>query len=127
MWGKEESTWRQDWKPSIKYRARYLSLGALLNADVSESRRRGSGNRSAVSRLYRFGGPGACVHFPQYLDIVDWQEPTGFEQISWVANEDLQKRFSKGLSFLVSYTASKTLSNAGTNCIQFRHCTTTAN
>ncbi len=21
MWGKGESTWRQDWKPSIKYRA----------------------------------------------------------------------------------------------------------
>lgn len=93
--------------------ARYLSLGSLLNADVSSP--------AAVAAGIKVPFPGftgsvaqALRPFPQYLNIVDWQEPTG-SSMYHALQMKLQKRFSKGLSFLVSYTASKTLSNAGTN------------
>jgi hypothetical protein len=93
--------------------ARYLSLGPLLNADISDP--------AAIAAGITPPFPGftgsvaqALRPFPQYLDIVNWQEPTGSSKYHALQMK-LQKRFSRGLSFLVSYTASKTLSNAGTN------------
>jgi hypothetical protein len=93
--------------------ARHLSLGPLLNADVSSP--------AAIAAGIKVPFPGftgsvaqALRPYPQYLNIVDWQEPTGSSMYHSMQLK-LQKRFSKGLSFLVSYTASKTLSNAGTN------------
>lgn len=91
----------------------YLSLGALLNADLSSPAAVAAGIQVPFS-----GFTGSVAQalrpYPQYLDIVDWQEPTGSSMYHGLQMK-LQKRFSKGLSFLVSYTASKTLSNAGTN------------
>ena len=89
---------------------KYLSLGSLLDADVTSP--------AAVAAGIKVPFPGftgsvaqALRPFPQYLDIVHWQEPTGMNMYHGLQMK-IQKRFSKGLSFLVSYTASKTLSNA---------------
>ena len=52
--------------------------------------------------------------FPQYLNVNHFQEPTGGNSYHGFQLK-VQKRFSQGLQFLISYTGSKTLSNAGGN------------
>ena len=87
----------------------YLSLGPLLNQDIN----------SPAAAAAGFGPPypgftgtvsQALRPFPQYTSINDAFQPLGSSTYQGLQVK-LQKRFSDGLSFLVSYTLSKTLTN----------------
>src|SRR5262249_27034574 len=52
--------------------------------------------------------------FPQYIEVVRWQEPTAANRYHSFQLK-VQKRFSEGSSFLISYTAAKNITNAASN------------
>ena len=104
---------------------RFLSLGALLNADISDP--------AAAAAGIGVPFPGftgsvaqALRPFPQYLDIVDWQEPTGSSKYHGLqmkfAEEVLQGTVVPGQLHGIKNTV-----QCGDQLIQFRHCTTTTN
>jgi hypothetical protein len=89
--------------------ASYLSLGPLLNQDI--------GSSAAAAAGFGLPYPGftgtvaqALRRFPQYTSINDAFQPLGSSSYHALQTK-VQKRFSDGLSFLVSYTLSKTLTN----------------
>ncbi len=89
----------------------FLSLGPLLNADISSP-------EAAVAGIPipypGFSGSVAQAlrPFPQYAGINEYYQPLGNSTYHAVQAK-LQKRFSQELSFLVSYTFSKTLTDTG--------------
>jgi hypothetical protein len=93
--------------------AGYLSLGSLLTSDISDPA------AAAAGILPPYGGFAGSVAqalrpFPQYSNIGHFQEPTAANRYHSFQLK-VQKRFSQGLSFLVSYTASKNITNAESN------------
>ena len=91
----------------------HLSNGPLLLADINFP--------GVVAAGFTPPFPGftgtlaqALRPFPQYTSISNWAEATGSNSYNSFQVK-VQKRFSAGLSFLVSYTASKTLTNSFRN------------
>jgi len=89
---------------------RYLSLGSLLTADINDPA------AAAAGILPPYAGFSGSVAqalrpFPQYSNIGHFQEPTASNRYHSFQLK-VQKRFSDGLSFLISYTASKNITNA---------------
>ena len=89
----------------------YLSLGPMLTKDINDPEVVAAGFSPPFA-----GFTGSLAQalrpFPHYLRIAQFQEPTGSSMYHSFQMK-IQKRFSRGLSFLISYTASKTLTNAG--------------
>ena len=86
-----------------------LSLGSLLTQDINDP--------AVVSAGFTAPFPGftgslaqSLRPYPQFTGITSWVEPTGSSNYHSFQLK-VQKRFSQGVSFLVSYTASKTLTN----------------
>jgi hypothetical protein len=93
--------------------ARYLSLGSLLTADISDP---AAATAGILPPYPGFSGSVAQAlrPFPQFVDVIHWQEPTAASRYHSFQLK-VQKRFSEGLSFLVSYTAGKNITNAGSS------------
>jgi len=89
--------------------SRYLSLGALLNQPIGSPAAQAAG----ISAPYP-GFTGTVAQalrpFPQYASINNAVQPIGNSSYHSMQLK-LQKRFSGGLSYLVSYTLSKTLTD----------------
>jgi len=84
-----------------------LRLGNLLNGDVASA--------AAVAAGIRLPYPGfrgsvaqSLRPFPQYTGINNLAQPTGFSNYHSLQTR-MQRRYSNGLSMLLSYTLSKTL------------------
>jgi hypothetical protein len=90
---------------------KYLSLGSLLSEDISSPAAQAAGIRSPYPG---FSGSvaQALLPFPQYLGITEQTEPVGNSTYHSMQAK-IQKRMSNGITFLVSYTLSKTLSDTG--------------
>src|SRR4029079_8760431 len=92
---------------------KYLSLGNLLLADVHSPEAAAAG----ISVPYP-GFQGSVAQalrpYPQYNTINDFYQPTGFGTYH-ALQARLQKRFSKGLLFLTSYTLSKNIGTIANN------------
>lgn len=88
---------------------KYLSLGSVLQADINSPAARASG----ISSPYP-GFSGSVAQglrpFPQYNFITSNFQETGATRYD-ALQVTVQRRFSQGLEFLVSYTASRQLSN----------------
>ena len=86
-----------------------LSLGPLLTKDINHP-----DVVAAGFGLPYEGFKGSLAQalrpYPQYTAITSWVEPTGSSSYHSFQMK-IQKQFSRGLSFLVSYTASKSLTN----------------
>ena len=89
----------------------YLSLGQTLNASVSSPQ--------AIAANIRLPYPGftgsvaqALRAFPQYANIDDVYQPTGYNFYNSIQVR-VQKRHSSGLSFLVAYTLAKNVGFPG--------------
>jgi hypothetical protein len=89
--------------------ASYLSLGPLLNQDINSTAAATAGFHSPYAGFAGTVGQ-ALRAFPQYTSINDAFQPLGSSTYD-ALQAKVQKRFSNGLSFLVSYTFSKTLTN----------------
>ena len=89
---------------------RYLSLGSLLNADITDPAAAAAG---ILPPYPGFTGSVAQAlrPYPQYSAIGIFQEPTASNRYHSFQLK-VQKRFADGLSFLVSYTAAKNITNA---------------
>lgn len=92
---------------------KYLNLGSALQADINSP--------AAVAAGVFPPYPGfqgsvaqALRPFPQYTTIYDTYQPTGYNDYNSLQIR-LEKRFSKDLSFLGSYTWSKSLGYGGTD------------
>jgi hypothetical protein len=90
---------------------KYLALGSLLNDSVSSP---GAVAAGIAAPYPGFTGSVAQAlrPFPQYLGIYDDGQPTGKSSYNGLQTK-VQRRLSQGLNFLVSYTLSKTITNAG--------------
>ena len=89
---------------------KYLGLGSLLTQQVTSAQ--------AVAAGIPIPYPGfkgtvaqALRPYPQYLAIPDQANPNG-NSTYHAFQSKFEKRFSKGLNFLVAYTYSKTISDA---------------
>jgi hypothetical protein len=89
----------------------YLGLGPLLNQPIDSP--------EAIAAGFGLPYPGftgtvgqALRPYPQYLSINNSFQPSGSSSYNSMQVK-VQKRFSDGLSFLTSYTLSKTLTNTG--------------
>jgi len=91
----------------------YLSLGSLLNADINDPAAAAAG---IFAPYPGFTGSVAQAlrPYPQFSNIGIYAEPTAANRYHSFQLK-VQKRFSEGLSFLVSYTASKNITNAASN------------
>ena len=91
----------------------YLSLGSLLTADISDPAAAAAG---ILPPYPGFTGSVAQAlrPYPQFSNITHYQEPTASNRYNSFQLK-VQKRFSDGLSFLVSYTAAKNITNAESN------------
>jgi hypothetical protein len=89
--------------------ASYLSLGPLLEQDITSSAAAAAGIRSPYAGFTGTVSQ-ALRPFPQYTSINDAFQPLGSSTYNALQTK-IQKRFSDGLSFLASYTLSKTLTN----------------
>jgi hypothetical protein len=91
--------------------AQYLSLGALLNQPFNSPAAIAAGIKSPYP-----GFTGTVAQslrpYPQFTSINNAVEPIGKSDYH-AMQVKVQKRFSQGLSFLVSYTLSKTLTDTG--------------
>lgn len=89
--------------------AQYLSLGSLLNQSYNSPAAIAAG----ITAPYA-GFTGTVAQslrpFPQYTSINNAVQPIGKSDYN-AMQVKVQKRFSQGLSFLVSYTLSKTLTD----------------
>ncbi len=91
----------------------YLGLGSLLNANINSP---GAIEAGFTSPYPGFNGTvsQSLRRFPQYTNLVIHASPVGNHTYhSFQAK--VQKRFSHGLSFLVAYTLSKTISDTQGN------------
>jgi hypothetical protein len=90
---------------------RYLSLGNVLNADINSP-----AARSAGIPIPYAGFSGSVAQalrpYPQYTGISNLAQPTGFSNYHSLQVR-AQRRLTKGFSFLLSYTLSKTLVHGG--------------
>ena len=89
---------------------KYLSLGSLLTQQVTSAQAVAqgipvpyAGFKGTVAQALR--------PYPQYLAIPDQANPNG-NSTYHAFQSKLEKRFSKGLNFLVAYTYSKTISDS---------------
>ncbi|PYV44213.1 MAG: hypothetical protein DMG06_07430 [Acidobacteria bacterium] len=93
--------------------SRYLSLGPLLTADITDPAAAAAGIFAPYA-----GFTGSVAQalrpYPQFSNIGIYAEPTASNRYHSFQLK-VQKRFSEGLSFLVSYTASKNITNAESN------------
>jgi len=91
----------------------YLSLGPLLTADITDPAAAAAGIFAPYA-----GFTGSVAQalrpYPQFSNIGIYAEPTASNRYHSFQLK-VQKRFSDGLSFLVSYTASKNITNAESN------------
>ena len=83
----------------------HLGLGTLLSKDIAHADVVAAGYTAPYT-----GFTGTLAQslrpFPQYQRVVHFQEPTGSSSYHGFQMK-IQKRFSDGLSFLLSYTGSK--------------------
>jgi hypothetical protein len=84
-----------------------LRLGNTLNADINSAAAAAAGV-SAPYPGFRGSVSQALRPFPQYTGINNLAQPTGFSNYHSLQTR-LQRRYSNGFSFLLSYTLSKTL------------------
>jgi hypothetical protein len=93
--------------------ARHLSLGSLLEADITDPAAAAAG---ILPPYVGFSGSVAQAlrPFPQYIAVAQWQEPTAASRYHSFQLK-LQKRFSEGSSFLISYAAAKNITNAASS------------
>lgn len=99
--------------------SQYLSLGNTLNAHIDSAVARAAGISAPWDGFQAAMGANATVRqalrpFPQFLTVRNDIQPTG-NSTYHAMQLKLQKRFSRGLSFLVSYTLSKTISDSDQN------------
>jgi hypothetical protein len=105
---------------------KYLSLGSLLNADINSPAAVAAG----IALPYPgFTGPvsQALRHYPQYLGINSNVQETGNSTYHSLQVR-VQKYYTNGMSFLVSYTGSKLLTDTFQQFATFNaYATTTYN
>lgn len=89
----------------------YLSLGQTLLADVYSPQAAAAGIGAPYAG-FRGSVAQALRAYPQYTNIDDMYQPTGFNFYNALQMR-LQKRYSSGLSFLGAYTLSKNIGNPG--------------
>jgi hypothetical protein len=91
----------------------YLGLGALLNANISSAAAIAAGIPSPYPG---FNGSVAQAlrPYPQYTALVPHSSPIGNSTYQSFQAK-IQKRYSSGLSFLTSYTLSKTITDTSGN------------
>ena len=104
--------------PSQGNPAVLLPYGALLKANINDPAAIAAGIRSPYPTFSTDLGPNATVAralspFPQYNEVFNNFDTTGADTYNGLQTS-LEKRFSNGLSFLTSYTLSRTLTNADT-------------
>jgi hypothetical protein len=93
-----------------------IPLNQFLALSVTDSRAVAAGITPPFSNFVSLFGSGATVGqalrpFPQYGNIDNIMNPVGSSSYNGLQTS-LQKRFSQGLTFLVSYTWSKTMGTA---------------
>ena len=89
----------------------YLQLGSLLTDDINDPAVKAAGFKPPYAG---FTGnlAQALRAFPQYGNVNVFDSPTGNSTYNaWLTK--VEKRFSNGLQFLVSYSVSKTLTDVG--------------
>lgn len=93
--------------------ARYLSLGPLLNANINSAAAMDAG---IMPTYPGFSGSVAQAlrPYPQYTSLVAHASPIGNSTYQSFQLK-VQKRYSSGLSFLTSYTLSKTITDTSGN------------
>jgi hypothetical protein len=96
--------------------SQFLSLGNTLTAHIDSPEARAAGIQAPWDGFRDVFGAGATVRqalrpFPHFLDVRNDVQPTGNANYHAMQLK-IQKRFSRGLSFLTSYTLSKTISDA---------------
>ena len=104
--------------PSQGDPATLLPLGGLLKANINSPEALAAGIRSPYPNFANDLGNNATVAralspFPQYNEVFNNFDTTGVANYNGLQTS-VEKRFSNGLSFLTSYTLSKTLTNADT-------------
>jgi hypothetical protein len=91
----------------------FLSLGATLNANINSAAAAAAGIRAPYP-----GFTGSVAQalrpYPQYTALVPHSSPVGNSSYHSLQAK-IQKRYSSGLSFLTSYTLSKTLTDTSGN------------
>jgi len=92
---------------------RYLSLGSLLSASIG-SPAAGAAGIGAPYPGFQGSVAQALRPFPQYQDITMSSNPLGNNTYNALQIR-LQKRYSAGISFLLTYTLSKDLTDADGN------------
>ena len=104
--------------PSQGNPATLLPYGALLKANINDPAAIAAGIHSPYPNFATDLGSNATVAralspFPQYNEVFNNFDTTGVANYNGL-QMSIEKRFSNGLSFLTSYTLSKTLTNADT-------------
>jgi len=90
-----------------------LPLNEFMNLSITDPRVAGSGLQAPFPSFVQMFGAGATVAqalrpFPQYGNIDNIMQPIGSASYNGLLTK-VQKRFSNGLTMLMSYTFSKTL------------------
>lgn len=106
-------------KYSAAAQAAGLPLNEFLTLPINDSRVAAAGIVSPWPDFQTVFGPGATAAqalrpWPQYGDVDNPINPIGSVSYNGLQTS-LQKRFSEGLTFLLSYTFSKTIGNADSN------------
>lgn len=97
----------------------YLSLGSLLNANILSAQAVAANIKQPFAGFATLLGSRATVGqslrpFPQFTGVTYFQPPAGNSTYHSLQAK-FEKRFSKGLLFLASYTWAKTLTDTGAN------------
>lgn len=95
--------------------SQYLGLGNALTAHIDSPQARAAGVGAPWDGFQSAMGANATVRqalrpYPQFINVLNNVQPTGNSTYHSMQLK-VQKRFAKGLSFLTSYTLSKTLSD----------------
>jgi hypothetical protein len=96
-----------------------LPINAFLALPIDDSRVQAAGIRNPWSGFADVFGSGATAGqalrpYPQYGDVDNPLNPIGSVSYNGLQSS-LQKRFTQGLTFLLSYTFSKTIGNVDSN------------
>lgn len=89
--------------------SRFLSLGSTLQADINSPEAAAAGIAPPFPG-FQGSVAQALRPFPQFIDVVTHADPIGNHTYHSLQLK-LQRRFSDGLGFLVSYTLSKNISD----------------